>query len=212
MGGSARRTRAARALGPAALASVLAAAVGAPPALAGAPPAPSECVARLRAIFVRGDLSTGGGLPAGCRRAQLEEVFGRASSEARGRLGGGLARVAEYKRPSRGAPIRVWYQSEDALLLIEDRDPHLSAPAARLLATLGTPDQVVAGRYHVTGRHVSENIYVKRGLTLAVAEPLAGRRALRISALFVYAPTNLDYYFAVLGGGDTPEAVTPLPR
>lgn len=156
------------------------------------------CVERIRTLVVAGDLSSGTGLPAGCRGADARAVLGEDGEAGSGELSSSIRSWVKY-RFGDGSIARVWLAEHDAILLIDIDHPPVREHPDALQARLGAPATTGRGRKDPTAE---EWIYPDRGLTITVEGKYETPPQLRVSYLFVYAPTTLDDYFGRLGGKD----------
>jgi hypothetical protein len=171
----------------------------------------APCVARLRRIFVEGDLSGGEGLSPGCRRIDVEEALGPASELGVGSLSYRYLRRANYRLPGQPHPVEVWYEGDDPsspVVLADQWRPQLRGDLSALLQALGEPD----GELPPAGPDARvQRVYAARGFTLYVGEFGQPRVADEpVVRLRVYAPTTVAAYMKELGGGDAPSS--PFPR
>lgn len=102
------------------------------------------------------------GLPALTVEA-LVAALGPAEETREESLGVSWARQMRYADPPLDAWVRAgWVVQIDV------------APAAGVLEVLGQPDEVLPAQHAEPGQYVHEYRYARRGLLVAVAEPLAG--------------------------------------
>lgn len=159
-----------------------------------------SCSDRIRALVLDGDLSGGHGLPAGCTRADAQQVLGAAGTPGSGALTGLTHAWLAYDRPGTEAKVRVWLD-DDRVILIDVRRPVVAQRPDALRRALGEPAERIQARIDPTHE---EWIYPDRGLTIAVGKGLddAADAPPHVSWFAAYPPTTLDDYVKRLGGKD----------
>jgi hypothetical protein len=95
---------------------------------------------------------------------------------------------------------RVWLGEHDEILLVDVAHPQVAEPPAALRQRLGEPALTIPARHSPTHE---EWIYPDHGITIAVGSAGDETATVRVSYLFVYAPTTLDDYMSRLGGKDS---------
>ena len=158
-----------------------------------------SCRDRLRALVVAGDLSSGSGLNTPCTRSDAEAVFGAAGEPGQGRLSGFSRSWLRY-RLSDDTTARVWLGEHDEILLVDVAHPKIAESPADLRRRLGDPATTIPARHDPTHE---EWIFPDRGITLAVGNEGDDTSTVKVSYLFIYAPTTLDDYVKRLGGKDS---------
>jgi hypothetical protein len=160
----------------------------------------SGCADRLARLIIRGDLSDGHGLSAGCTRADVETVLGVNGTTGSGSLSRLSYGWVKYGLAGKETEARVWYEG-DAVILVDVGRPGVQQLADTLRAALGEPAATIQARVNQTHE---EWIYPKRGLAIAVGKGLddPADAPRRVSWLFLYAPTSLEDYVSRLGGKD----------
>ncbi len=119
--------------------------------------------------------------------------------------------VTRVERPVQPEHVEVWAVfGQHGVSLLEWDDP-LVADLAATLARLGAPDLLLQDRRFVAGARVTEYVYARRGLALAVATPFPGAPAAEPWPvhLQVFPVTTTQFYVTEIGPGPDPRPQTP---
>jgi hypothetical protein len=156
------------------------------------------CASLLRQLVREGNLASGRGLTADCKKADADDALGTAEV-GRGRLSN-AERVWRKYQLGGDAVARVWLDDDgERIILVDVSHPTVSEAPDALRARLGEPAAKYQGRNNPTHE---EWVYPDRGLTITIGGLYETPKNPRVSYLFVYAPTTLDDYVGRLGGKD----------
>jgi hypothetical protein len=159
--------------------------------------ASASCADQLRAIVVDGNLASGRGIAGECTRGDAERAFGGTPEPGQGTLSNENRPWLKFKLGEETV-ARVWLDG-DRVILVDVAHPTVREAAAALVARLGEPATKLQARDNPTHK---DYVYPDRGLTITVGGQYETPPDLRVTYLFVYAPTTLDDYIGRLGGKD----------
>ena len=140
--------------------------------------------------LAQGEVADFEGLPAGVRVADMIADFSPESD------GWGQATLGREHRTARfigresftGRRLRVWFDPEYRVLLVDFDYPGLTIPPAELVEGLGDPEAELVGEDDLLSR-LRERVFARRGLSL-ISDP-EDRFVVRIVA---FTPTTADDY------------------
>ena len=140
--------------------------------------------------LARGEVTDFVGLPAGARVADLIPDFSPESEPWGQATLGREHRTARFmvRESVTGHRVRLWFDSEYRLLLVDFNYPGLMIPPTELVEGLGEPEAELVGEDDLLS-NLRERVFASRGLSLI--SDADDRFVVRIVA---FAPTTADDY------------------